>query len=457
MKKIGTKNILQKARYSVAALALSAPLALSSAAFADNPYGIVYSGGEELGPSNVVSDAELLDSLSLAAGSTHDEDVVINFSDSSKWQTLYSGESCTPVTVLKVQKDATTNYFDGLYYTITNGKYRLKIDINNVAVEDIDSALQDGQYIGVAIGTDGFISALRGPYYRDTACEEQVDDIIKFNFASNVRAFIDTTIKLYHNDSDELYVSDQLYAGLTDIDGAQSYKILNSGNKLTADKMIARDAEKLQPTESDAKNMFVASGNYIYATGSFNISTSDNNIYIKLTSEAQQEGLNVVFGFATAATAGVEYYAKTYDVKYESDAEGEITGITFEDLISGDNPSGTIASPNESFVFSHWVADVNVTLVDGTTIEAGDPISPEQIKLVIVDNNITFTANYNEKEATPEKSDDSDEEIAVPNTGSMPEGFNGVAATISIIGVLIVATIAGLMPRFIHKKVKFNH
>lgn len=241
-----------------------------------------------------------------------------------------------------------------------------------------------------------------------------------------------------------------MYFGLTDVDAGQSYKILNDGNKLSSSNMYAKSAELLQPEDSDLRNMFVSSGNYIYsqynADGHFNIREKGNDVFVKLNEATQKDGLDVVFGFSGLAWSGVEYYAKQYTVNYISEDGGKITGLTEEKVMPEKNPSGSEATPNKDYKLDYWKADKDVTLEDGTVIKAGEKLTMEQIKQVVVDQDITFIAVY--KAVSP---------VSAPDTGVYTGGFNASVAASLLMGVLLVGGLAvGLTPRVFHKRVGFK-
>lgn len=83
-----------------------------------------------------------------------------------------------------------------------------------------------------------------------------------------------------------------------------------------------------------------------------------------------------------------------YKINYVSDNNGKITGITTEDIASGGSPSGTTWDINSGYKHLKWAADVDVELSDGRVILAGDDLTMNDIKKVVVNNNITFTTYH---------------------------------------------------------------
>ena len=312
--------------------------------------------------------------------------------------------------------------------------------IKNVVLDPADD---DGTY--AVIIHNGSVHV--GYYiYTDDTCQEK-DLNIKNITGTGEKLFVQLNLKLYKDNSDQVFVSDGIYFRFNDIDSGQSYKILNASNQLTANKMYAKSIADLQPTDPNvtSKNMFNTTENYIYAEygPSFNIIEEDSSLYVNIGVAAQQEGLDVVFGFTKEAGSGIEYYAKQYTVTYESDEGGTITGITEEDVISGDVPSGSTEEAKKDYELDYWKADKDVTLTDGTVIKAGEPITPEQIKKVVVNKDITFTAVYTKA-------------LKVPNTGASTEELNATIVALPIIGILLGALMIGLLPKLTHKKISFK-
>lgn len=173
-----------------------------------------------------------------------------------------------------------------------------------------------------------------------------------------------------------------------------------------------------------------------------------------MKSETLENGLDLVFGFVGKAGSGVEYYAKQFVVKYVSDKNGSITGTEKENIISGRNPSGSTSKPKENFEFAYWEADVDVILVDGTVIKAGNKLSPDQVKKVVVDRDITFTAIH---EDVPENNNTNNtNNTKVPDTGDFTSNESLAPVVLSVFGIVLSALAIWSLPRIVHKKVKFD-
>ncbi len=437
---------------SIMALGVLGSTLSGANAFASSAdYGIVYSGGQNLGSGNVTINQSLIDGLSplIKVSSKSNQSTKNN---SAKWNTAYmkDGEVCRTYYYAKVSQDAPIVESDNLGFTVVNERYQADVSIKSVTSEDL----------GAKVTAIGFVPELGFIYggwrpYTDAACTTPVEGVKALTSRdSDDRIFVNTVIKMHKKNETTPVKSDQLYFGITDIDAAQSFKILNADNQLSPTNMFAKNADDLQPTETALRNKFVASGNYIYSEyvksgdSSSHIATDGiSNIYVKLTEATQEEGVNIVYGFVQSAGSGLEYFAKQYKVTYISDENGKITGIADEQVIAGENPTGSKQEPNEGYEDSNWVANVDVKLADGSTIKAGEPLTSAQIATVVVDQDITFTAIHVFEE-TP---------VAAPDTGSNTQGIEGAQlATISIVAVLLCGLSLRALPRIVRKKVGFN-
>ena len=433
-------------KISVVAMALVGAMFCAPNTFADNSYGINYAGGEPLGASNVQINPGYVNSLTplLQAGSV--ETVP---DDYHNWTRAYIKDwgSCVPIyyyTVTNRQIFLSASP-SNRQVTISNDQFRAELTILDEVIENNNSDYN------IAIGfmpNNSYVYVGWQPYY-DTACEQPVEDITILNRNDGMRAFIEMNVSLYEQDSDKPYTAKNLLFGITDIDAGQSYKILNQDSLLRTSSMYAKSAEALQSQEPGAnlRNMFVSSGNYIYSEYTDDIwlgIVQDSDIYAALGSEAQNEGTHFVFGFVGHAASGIEFYATPFDIQYGADENGSITGVNDEKVFPNRNPNGSSYQAKAKYIFSHWIADVDVTLEDGTIIKAGDPITDAQIKQVVVDKDIKFTAIF---EA---------ESPAVPNTGASTSSSNAVQIVTSVFGVLIGALIIRSLPRLSRKKVNFD-
>ena len=484
---------------SVASAAMLGISILPTNVFASNTFGIDYKAGSthgsELSQDNVTIDPDRINGLTpLLQVSEATAEL------SGSWKTGYEkhGNSCVPVNYFKVPKGGVGEDND-LRASFLGDNYRIDVKINK-AEADLAETIADGKGFSVSVINEGpksssFIYSGH-EVFTDSGCSDskKVSDIVALDKTNNNKSFVSVKAKLYKKNSDTIFKAKELYFGITDIDAAQSYKILNPNNQLNKNNMLAKSERVLQfdeyngcdpdaascenppkcALESDCdnyknvnglRNMFVSDGNYIYSQykieGKYSSVASPQaaNVFVGLEEETQEDGLDIVFGFNRSAGSGIEYYAQQYNVTYSSDENGKIPdgALTSETLISGDVATGSTAEPNEGYEFSHWIADTDVTLTDGKTIKAGDPITDEEVKKVVVDKNIAFTA-INEALEPEDEGEDEEEGgvIAVPDTGASTKDINAILIPASIFGILVGALIIRALPRLLHKKVNFN-
>ena len=81
---------------------------------------------------------------------------------------------------------------------------------------------------------------------------------------------------------------------------------------------------------------------------------------------------------------------KTHIVKYETDGNLDIN-IEQEEKNYGSNPTLITITEHEGYEFKYWIANIDVKLTDGTTIEKGKEITHNQINTIIVSSDITLT------------------------------------------------------------------
>ena len=95
-------------------------------------------------------------------------------------------------------------------------------------------------------------------------------------------------------------------------------------------------------------------------------------------------------------TIGDKKYIANYEtgkfkVVYLSDKYGSITGIKEETLKYKENPSGTTYVSNSNYKFLKFSVNKDVVLVDGTKIMKHAPITMEQIKNIVIEEDIIIT------------------------------------------------------------------
>ncbi|WP_180753309.1 MucBP domain-containing protein [Anaerococcus sp. Marseille-P3625] len=87
-------------------------------------------------------------------------------------------------------------------------------------------------------------------------------------------------------------------------------------------------------------------------------------------------------------------------INYTTDGNGQVkegenfVDSTKEEVELKSNPKGTETKANEGYKFSHWTADKEITLNDGTKIPAGGKITEEQLKQAVITEPLTFKANF---------------------------------------------------------------
>lgn len=373
--------------------------------FAEN-YGIDYdAAGVDLGQSNVIEDANLIDSLfPLIKYTSGDSSSAAASVSGAGWQEGYMNYSgCHPYHYIAMQNGDSIDESDNLSFVVYNNSYEIRAQIKNISFESEPNARQETYAIGVT-DSGGFI-VTGFETFNDAACSDSKAINLLTPDDGN-KIFVELVTTLHKRGESNIFSSGEQYLGITDIDAAQSYKILNSGNELNGNigdggNMYTKDLDALQPTDSELRNKFVAAGNYIYSQysggNSFDI-WNGNAIYVPLTLNTQNEGLDIVFGFAGGAGSSIEYYSKKYTVEYESDENGEIVApaLQEESVFSGDNPTGSTPTPNSGYHFTNcWTANVGVTLEDGNEYPADTHcLTPEQVQQVIVTEDIIFTAHH---------------------------------------------------------------
>ena len=116
-----------------------------------------------------------------------------------------------------------------------------------------------------------------------------------------------------------------------------------------------------------------------------------NNNEIEAGNPIDKEQINEVI-ITENISFRAEYDYATFGITYESDENGALTGIAEESKVFNENPTGSSSLANEDYFFLGWMADVDVTLTDGKVIKAGNIITDEQLKTIVVDDDIVFTA-----------------------------------------------------------------
>lgn len=358
----------------VLALALCASALGTSSVSAANIYGMDYSGGEELSTENVQIDPELLNSLTPLITRSNINNVAIP--QDSDFRTGYyknaNNNTCHEFYYYPIMVDSDKNpkspaVGPNLSYTVSSDKYTASVHFENIVYEQLNSGSENflvatadtSQMVAVGVhSTSRYVYVSAGvPVYTDDTCATR-DSSIRTITKGEERIFAQVNVKLLDKESGEPFSSNGLYISVTDIDAAQSYKILNERDEFTAGKMYSKSASTLQPAIVETNrevtkgvsrgltNMFVANDHYIYSeyTSDDMITTDEeNDIFVKLSSETQAEGLDFVFGFAGSAGSGIEYYADfTQDSEPEQDDVSESVAVPNTGVSTGENSNATL-------------------------------------------------------------------------------------------------------------------
>ncbi len=423
-------------------------------ALAANEYSMDYSGGELLGNGNLRVEPTLTGSLTGLLYGTKS----VKYSNSAKWKTGYLKiqNSCYSARYLRVGLSDTVAESDNAGYTITNGVFSTDINVKKISGENLSSVLSNDEFIAISIwDQNGYLFAGQ-PVYQDSSCTTAIDGAKSLSWESGAKVFVEANTKLKYAINGKMVKSDQLYYLIGDIDGSQSFKILNSDNKLSMSNMFAASAAGLQPTTGEAHNMFVPGGGYIYSQGNFGIE-SGAEVYVKLADSAQEDGLDIVYGFAHNAGSSVEYYAKRYKIDFLLDRNGTTSEITHEDIISKTTPTGPGIGKVLAYNPTRIVANTDVQLTDGNLIKAGSPISNDQLYKIVVDKEIVVTA-YLHDDSNPKKGE-GNSDISVPDTGIFTK-TEDTSSTITLGIPTALIVLVGMSRYFIvrlfSKNVKFN-
>lgn len=406
-------------KLSVVLLATVVTFSNVASVFAANDYGINYTGGSEL-QNNVTIDPNIENGLKpmiyVGGSTTH---------YGAEWKNGYFklDDVCSPVKYLYINSKSKT--YNNLGYISENRtedgfqQYSVQVDIKKISLEKDTPA-------SFAVGVrDSYNSIFGGITIYDEGCHNVIENT-DTALRGNNSIYVETSMKILKNNQPITFGDDNLYFSVTDIDAGQSFKILNSGNMFSPSNMYAKSAADLQGQDSPWKNMF--NTNYIYSqygtNGGESLDTPDiSDVFVKLNKNTQDEGLKMVFGYGLTAASGIRYLAKVYNVYYESDENGAIggtPGITNESVVSGDTPTGSSQIPNNNYVFTYWTANKNVRLKDGTTIPAGGQLTDEQVKEVVVESDITFTAHHATRFVVKYESDDYGEITGIDNENVDP-------------------------------------
>ncbi len=103
-------------------------------------------------------------------------------------------------------------------------------------------------------------------------------------------------------------------------------------------------------------------------------------------------------------TCKATHTTNKYSITYQTDGNGSVpkalddTGNPVDNnseiLDFGSNPNGAVETPNRGYTTTHWTCNKNITLKDGSKIDANSNINMVDIKNIVMDDNITCTVYH---------------------------------------------------------------
>lgn len=265
------------------------------------PYGMDYSGGVKFSTSNVTVNAGVVSNL--AAFLVKKNVKTTKTSSSSDWKNGYviSGSSdahCFPVKYFKLPQGGLSSSKYGM--TLSDGNHAVDVYFNKIATSGLTVDTS------VAVGDTGFLTIDVGRIiYSDKNCTNVKDSSIhNWSGTDGSKAFLDLTFKPHNVGDSNLFPA--TFFRLSDIDGGQSYKIMNSDTLLSKNNMYVVSKNVINVLNDSSEARYVAKNNHIYSANTS--IDKDNNIYVKLGSSTQRDGLRMIFGFEGMAGSGIEYY-----------------------------------------------------------------------------------------------------------------------------------------------------
>lgn len=289
-------------------------------------------------------------------------------------------------------------------YWVTHGKY---IDIKVTLIRSVSNRSNDQTMYTYSAGSS--VEFGRNIYDQDG---NLLFDTHFHEEPTYPGVFFQFHIDVYKAGTQDKVEIPRIYFEISDIDAAQSYKLVSE--PLSSSKMYAKsdppfDTNQGITTSSQAQhNYFNESTGVIYSSyctqytspvcddgenyDTF-LSDGDANVYTKL-SKVYDEGIDIIYGFHIRAGSGIGLTTEQYRVSYVADDGGSVSA-DYEDVLADDTiKDGPTPIPDEGYEFVNWTADQDVTLKDGTVIHRGQPITMDQIKQIIVTEDISFTAHF---------------------------------------------------------------
>ena len=276
--------------------------------------------------------------VSIQKGTTGDKKYIANY-ETGKFKVLYLSDNYGTITGIKEETLKYKENPSGTTY-VSNSNYKvLKFSVNR------DVVLVDGTKI----------------MKHAPITMEQIKNIVVEE---------DIIITLYHYDVKYTITYNNGDNGI--ISGILSEEVALNSNPLGTE-VSANLGYEFKHWISD-KNVELVNGEVIVAG---NPIIDINNIVVK-----DNITLTPIFeiGIFNVTYAGSDYIT--------------ITGNTSEEVIYPNKLVGTTYSIlNSNYKFGYWISDVDVLLDNAETIEAGNQISEEQLKSIIVTSDMVLTAN----------------------------------------------------------------
>ncbi|WP_435029184.1 SHIRT domain-containing protein [Levyella massiliensis] len=186
-----------------------------------------------------------------------------------------------------------------------------------------------------------------------------------------------------------------LYAQWKEIKDAPLTKVTydpngGKGSQYTVDKIIVEDFHKVLDNDKD-ENLKYSREGYAFKGWSRD----------KAATKAEfQAGEEVNVNQLEENKNNYIYAIWAPIINYTTDGNGQVKeGENFVDNTKEEvelkaNPKGTETKAKDGYKFSHWTADKEITLNDGTKIPAGGKITEEQLKQAVITEPLTFKANF---------------------------------------------------------------
>ena len=143
-----------------------------------------------------------------------------------------------------------------------------------------------------------------------------------------------------------------------------------------------------------------------------------------------------------------------FTVSYTTDGNGSVADESETIENAFDSPAGTEVTANKGFEFDYWTASTDVQIPgeeggDPVTIAKGEKITDEQLKQVLVTDDITFTAHFKQTAVDPDGGDtikpaDGEGGKLTPKTG---DTLPGATAAVALGAGVVVAGVVLLKKR----------